>query len=258
MRRTLTFAAVALVSCARAEPPAMQQDAPPLPQIDAPLDIDAPGIDAQVCATSPCDIQSQCGCDSTMACDVDFSDLMGTACRPKTDTGIEGTSCGGALGSPQQCAKKYICIGAGSNRSCERYCAANTECLQPRGQCVIQVTANSQPIPGAVTCSSNCDPSAATNPLCPASWTCDLFTATFQTVAHNIVDCRVAGGAATGAACSASVACAAGLTCITQGTAMKCAKICKPPANTGCPGATTCSSFATPFTVAGTEYGVCL
>jgi hypothetical protein len=258
MRRMLVVAALALLGCARAGSPEPEQDAPPVHPIDAPLDIDAPGIDAQVCSTSPCDIQTQCGCDSTMACDVDFSDLMGTACRGKVDTGVEGTSCGGALGSPQQCARKYICIGSGSNRSCERYCATNADCVQPRGQCVIQVTGNGQPIPGAVTCSSNCDPSSATNALCPTNWTCDLFTATFQSATHNIVDCRVAGPVALNGTCSATMGCAAGLTCITQGAAMKCAKICKPPANTGCPGVTTCSSFSTPFTVAGTEYGVCL
>ncbi len=252
----IAFAAYALISCARAEPPAMQQiDAPPV-AIDAA--IDAREVDAQVCSTQPCDIQSQCGCDTTMACDVDFSDLMGTACRPKTDTGVEGTSCGGALGSPQKCAKKYICIGNGNDRSCSRYCATNADCLAPRGQCVIQVTGNGVAIPGATTCSSNCDPSVATNPLCPANWSCDLFSATFMGTMHRIVDCRLAGAAAQNAACSASVPCAAGLTCVTQGTAMKCAKICKPPSNAGCPGGTTCQSFGTPFTVAGTEYGACL
>jgi hypothetical protein len=252
----IAFAACALISCARAEPPAQQQVDAPVIAIDAA--IDAREVDAQVCSTQPCDIQSQCGCDSTMACDLDFSDLMGTACRPKTDTGVEGTSCGGALGSPQKCAKKYICIGGGSDRSCERYCATTADCLGPRGQCVIQITANGMAVPGGTTCSSNCDPSAATNPLCPANWSCDLFTATFMGTAHPIVDCRVAGAAAQNAACSASVPCAAGLTCVTQGTAMKCAKICKPPSSVGCPGATTCLSFGTPFTVGGTEYGACL
>ncbi len=256
-RSWAAIATLSLISCASASPPAAEQDAPPQ-QIDAAA-IDSPvSIDANLCATQPCDIQTQCGCPMTQACDLDFSDLMGTACRPQVDTGVEGTSCGGPLGSPQKCAKKYVCLGSGSERSCERYCKTNADCLGPRGQCVLQITANGQPIPDAVTCTSNCDPASATNPLCPASWTCDLFTATFMATQYKIADCRPAGGAAQGATCSATVSCAAGLSCITQGTAMKCAKICKPPSNTGCPTGTTCMSFGTPFSVGGTEYGACL
>jgi hypothetical protein len=249
------IATALLVSCATATSPSTAQDAP-MTTID--VAIDAVPIDANLCATLPCDLQTQCGCSATQACDLDFSDLMGTACRNEVDTGVEGTSCGGAFGSPQKCAKKYICLGNGTDRACSRYCATNADCLGPRGQCVIQVTANNQPIPGATTCSSNCDPAAASNPLCPVAWTCDLFTASFMSTSSSIADCRVAGAAASGATCSATVACAAGLTCVTQGAVMKCAKICKPPANTGCAGGTTCMSFGTPFTVGGTEYGACL
>ncbi|CAN5866116.1 hypothetical protein BH11MYX3_BH11MYX3_27880 [soil metagenome] len=250
------IATLSLISCATASRPAEQEDAP-LQQVDAAPPIDAP-IDTIVCNTQPCDIQTQCGCATPEACDIDFSDLVGTACRPKVDTGVEGTSCGGTFGSPQKCAAKYVCLGNGTDRSCERYCKTTADCLAPRGQCVLQITGNGQPIPDAVTCTSNCDPASATNALCPASWTCDLFTATFNAAPYKIADCRVAGAAGQGATCSATVACAAGMSCITQGTAMKCAKICKPPANTGCPGATTCMSFGTPFTIAGTEYGACL
>lgn len=243
---------VMLAACAQASSREQPMDAPPSHVDAAPPDT---GIDATVCAMSPCDIPSQCGCTDTQACDIDFSDFMGNACRVKADTGVEGHTCGGLNGP---CARKYVCLGSGSNRSCERYCAADSDCIGPRGQCVIQITANNQPIPGAVTCTSNCDPAAASNPLCPPSWTCDLFTATFQAVDHQIVDCRPAGAATQNQACSATVACAAGLTCVTQGTAMKCAKVCTPPANTGCPGGTTCTAFGTPFTVGGTQYGACL
>lgn len=257
MRLTSLVVAVGFVACAKAEPPAAREvDAPPV-QIDAPM-IDSPMIDSTVCATSPCDIPTQCGCDSTMACDLDFSDLMGTACRNKTDTGVEGTSCGGTFGGPTKCARNYVCVGNASGQSCERYCSTTADCISPRGQCVIQITANGMAVPGAVTCSSNCDPSTATNPLCPSGWTCDLFTATFNATPYKISDCRVAGTAAQNATCSATVPCAAGLTCVTQGTAMKCAKICKPPSSTGCPAGTACQSFQTPFTIVGTEYGACL
>ncbi len=250
------IATLSLISCASASPPAAQQDAPPA-QVDASV-IDAANIDATACATQPCDVHTQCGCPATQACDLDFSDLMGNACRPQVDTGVEGTSCGGTFGSPQKCAKNYVCLGSGSDRSCERYCKTTADCLAPRGQCVLQITANGAPVPDAVTCTSNCDPASTTNPLCPPTWTCDLFTATYNSTPYKISDCRASGTAGQGATCSATIACVAGLSCITQGSVMKCAKICKPPSNTGCPGATTCLSFGTPFSVGGTEYGACL
>ena len=115
-----------------------------------------------------------------------------------------------------------------------------------------------QPIPGAVVCSSNCDPAAATNPTCPSTWTCDLFSATFNAVDHDIADCRAAGTATQGQACSASVACAANLTCVNNGTSTVCGKICKRPAGTECVGGTTCFGYTTPLTIGGQEYGVCL
>jgi len=242
---------VLIAGCAQASP-REQQDAPPV-QIDAASDatVDA----AAVCAMQPCDIQTQCGCSANQACDIDTSDLMGNACRNKLDTGIEGQTCGG----PAACAKKYVCIGSGSNRSCERYCASDAECIAPRGQCVIQITGNGQPFPGATTCSSNCDPASTTNALCPSTWTCDLFTATFMGTDHQIADCRKAGAATQGQTCSASIACATGLSCVTLSTGgSQCAKICVPPSNTGCPGGTTCTAFSTPFTVGGTSYGACL
>lgn len=243
---------VLIAGCAQASS-REQQDAPPPPPIDAAIDA---AVDATVCATQPCDIQTQCGCSATQACDIDTSDLMGNACRDFLASGVEGQTCGG----PAACAQKYVCLGSGSNRSCERYCASDTDCLGPRGQCVIQITGNGQPFPGAVTCSSNCDPSTTSNPLCPATWTCDLFTATFNATAHQIADCRKAGAATQGQTCNdTGTACVAGLSCITlSGGTRQCAKICKPPSNTGCPGGTTCQSFAPAFSVGGTEYGACL
>jgi hypothetical protein len=115
------------------------------------------------------------------------------------------------------------------------------------------------PIAGAVVCSSNCDASAIANPLCPTGWSCDLYTATYMGAMKDIVDCRKAGTAGENAACSATVACAAGYSCVNNGTSDVCARICRPAGGgPACPGVTTCLSFATPFVVGGTEYGVCL
>jgi hypothetical protein len=246
-------------------PPAGDDAAPPIdaPAIDAsaidgssPIDampIDAMPIDASTCPTVPCDLVEQCGCAANQACDLDFSDLDGTACRGIATPGDVNDTCTAI----NQCDAGFVCVGDGTDNSCKRYCADDADCGSPRGQCVIQlVDETSTPIPGAITCSSNCDPVAATQPLCPTGWSCDLFTAGTA----EIVDCRVAGAAGQGAACSATVACAASFTCVNDGVSDVCGRLCRRPAGTECsasPG-TTCFGFTDPFVVGGQEYGVCL
>jgi hypothetical protein len=211
--------------------------------------------DASTCPTSPCDLVQQCGCGPTQACDIDGSDLIGTACRGVTVAGDENDTCTAA----SQCGAGYVCVGDAAGESCKAYCASTTDCASPRGQCVIQLTNQTgAPIDGAVVCSSNCDPANASNPLCPSGWSCDIFTATFQSVDHDIADCRVVGTMTQGQACSATSACQAGLTCVNNGTSDVCGKICRRPAGTECTGGTTCYGFQTPFVVGTQEYGVCL
>ena len=228
-------------------------------RIDASL-IDGRMVDAAIdgnnCATQPCDIPTQCGCGANMACDINAMTLMGTACRAITTPGMVTNTCAAA----EDCAADYVCVGDGTNDACEKYCQTNNDCTAPRGQCVVQLTDGSgNAIAGAVVCSSDCDPSLASNPTtCPSGWSCDLFTATFMGAMDDIVDCRKAGTKTQNQACTVSTDCAAGFSCINNGTSNVCARICKPPSNTGCTGTTTCLSFQTAFTVGGTEYGVCL
>jgi hypothetical protein len=219
--------------------------------------IDSRGIDASNgCAVQPCSIDPQCGCtDPNPACDLGSGSA--NACRPATSTGVEGHTCASAT----SCAAGYTCVGGGSDFECTKYCNGNGDCMAPRGQCVIQLTDGTNPIPNAVVCSSNCDPSTATNPLCPSGWTCDLFTATYNSTNYNIADCRSAGTAGNGSACTpnsttASQICIAGYSCVNTGSNV-CKKICNKTANTGCTSGT-CTSFSTALTIGGTEYGVCL
>lgn len=184
---------------ATADEDASPIDAPPIdgPAIDAPA-IDASPIDgavaidaappdatppdamppdANTCPTSPCDLVEQCGCSTTQACDIDFTDLDGTACRGITVAGDENDTCT----SVSQCDAGYVCLGGSGTSSCTRYCDDDADCGTPRGQCVLQIVDDmQQPIPGAVACSSNCDPANTTNAACPSGWSCDLYTATFQ------------------------------------------------------------------------------
>jgi hypothetical protein len=214
-------------------------------------------IDANTCPTQPCTLDPQCGCASNQACDIDFTDLMGNACRGVTAQGMAGSTCTAVT----DCAGGYVCVGDGTNDSCEKYCASTADCGSPRGQCVIQLTNGGTPITGATTCSSNCDPAAASNPLCPASWSCDLFTAAFMGTTYDISDCRKAGTLTQGQTCDpVSAPCASRFSCVNTGSNV-CARICnRTTGGTECsasPG-TTCTGFTTPFVVGTTEYGVCI
>ncbi|MBK9031037.1 MAG: hypothetical protein IPL61_06830 [Myxococcales bacterium] len=57
---------------------------------DAPTD--AP-TDANGCSTQPCSLFPQCGCTPPLTCDIDFTDLMGTACRAVNVPGTEASTC---------------------------------------------------------------------------------------------------------------------------------------------------------------------
>ncbi len=253
----LAFVAIAVIGCARGGVAAQQDSSTGggdgAVYRDAPADT---GPDADTCPTLPCSLAPQCGCSGAMpACDLGSG--SSTACRA-AGVGMETATCA----FDTTCAIGYVCVGDGTNNSCEKYCSSAADCMAPRGQCVDQlVDSMSKPIAGAVVCSSNCDPTQAINPLCPMGWTCDLFTSTYMGTMYDIVDCRKAGTATQGQACSTTVACAAGYTCVNTGTSNVCARLCAPPSNTGCPTNTTCGGFTTPFKVpntTGTEYGACL
>src|SRR5438094_301535 len=86
MVRLLALAGCMVLGCATAggEQPPPNGDAP---TVDANTDGPTVGLDANGCATQPCDILSQCGCvATTQACDVDTTDLMGSACRAVAST----------------------------------------------------------------------------------------------------------------------------------------------------------------------------
>jgi len=219
-------------------------------------DVFVAGPDADTCPMLPCSLSPQCGCPgANMACDINAMTQMGTACRMVTSPGMESATCS----TGTDCAAGFVCVGDSFFAECDRYCAHDTDCASPRGRCVIQLNnSSSQPITGAIVCSSNCDPTQAANALCPTGAACDLFSSTFMGTTYDIVDCRKSGTATQGQTCSTTVACAAGLTCVNNGTTMTCSKICPRPQNTGCPAGKTCTSFSTAFTVGGQEYGACI
>jgi hypothetical protein len=236
------------------------------PPIDAAIDaaVDAP-IDASTCPTSPCDLHQQCGCTSPLVCDIDFTDLMGTACRGVNQAGTETSNCTQG-GTPQSsyCAGGYVCVGLGADASCKKYCDANSDCGQPRGQCVIQLTNGTMPIAGATTCSSNCNPMNSAAGGCPAGDKCGFFTANDPVLTGgqdvDIVDCTTPGAGAHGATCTNDTSCASDTFCTNVNSQLRCRRVCnRANGNADCAGlaGTTCIGFTMPLVVGGTEYGVC-
>lgn len=238
---------------------------------DGVMPIDAP-IDANTCPTSPCDIYAQCGCTSPLVCDLDFTDLMGNSCRAVNQVGTETSSCSqGGIPSPTYCAGGYVCLGNGADASCERYCDSSSDCGQPRGQCVVQVTNSSgAAIPNTQVCSSNCNPvNSAAGPCPPGQGKCGFFYANFpypNGPAHDIVQCTAPGAGTQGATCGTfanpnDALCAANFMCSsTNGTSVECRRVCN--LTTGgneCaaqPG-TTCGGFNPALVVGGATYGIC-
>jgi hypothetical protein len=260
-----SLAVIALVAgCAKASAPE-QTDSPTGGKMDA-ADIDAEvvlPIDGNNCATQPCGIAPQCGCPTNTACDVDFSDLVGTACRQIISPGHETNDCN--LGNGR-CDADFVCLGGAGSRACKKYCASNADCVAPRGQCVIDITANNMPIAGIPpVCSSNCDPTNVGLGGCPTGWKCNIFVATHLGTDFNITDCAPPPTTAgtQGANCKVGAdgddnLCAANFLCTTVngGTNFNCRRTCN---NVGAACATggTCIGFNPAFTVAGTQYGVC-
>jgi hypothetical protein len=253
---------LALTACASATPPNSQSDAPG--GADA-KDIDATvvPIDGNGCTTQPCDIFPQCGCGDGSACDIDFSDLSGSACRQVIQAGTETSQCN--LGNGY-CSPGYVCLGGTGGRACKKYCSTNADCVAPRGQCVVDITNGAQPIPGVPSvCSSTCDPTNVAAGGCPANWKCNIFTANHGGTDFNITDCAPPPTTAgvQGANCKVGAdgddnLCAANFLCTTvnAGTNFNCRRTCT---NVGaaCPTGGTCIGFNPAFTVAGTQYGVC-
>jgi hypothetical protein len=181
--------------------------------------------------------------------------LGSTKCRNVTTPGMEGSAC-----TPlEDCAGGYVCVSS----SCSKYCAIDVDCGDIRRKCVVTLVAGGTPIPGAITCSSACDPTdAAAGGFCPAGFSCHLSfidpdmdpesgdETTFAT-------CGPAGTATQGQACTFSTDCAINHLCIGP-TPTTCVRMCTVPTGAECPIGTTCVGLLPQMIIGGVEYGACI
>jgi hypothetical protein len=225
------------------------------------IGIDDPAVppdaapDTATCTHSPCDLAPQCGCTTGMACDLTPT-ASGNQCRA-AGTGTEATTCT----TDTDCARGYTCGFRDGSGHCSKWCAMDSDCDTPRGRCADQLSQGSgggTPIPGAVICTSSCDPLSTANSECPSGWSCDYYSLNYMGSTDDAVECRPPGTVGAGSSCApGSGYCQAGLTCVyfTNGSDL-CEHTCSPNTNTTCASGT-CHSFSTPFTVNGVEYGAC-
>ncbi|HUQ01057.1 MAG TPA: hypothetical protein VM261_01120 [Kofleriaceae bacterium] len=229
----------------------------------------APDIDAMACARTPCDILSQCGCEATPqspVCDLDFNQLPvgATKCRASTLNGTEVTTCS----ATNTCAAQHVCVGG----RCRKYCDDEADCAGPGGICLIDLTYGNpaMTIPNAPkTCTTDCNPVAASNATCPTGWACHIYVEdpTPPPGANGdetfLTDCNAPGGVGLGGTCTGNSSCNPGFDCVTLNPGgNQCRPSCACPGGNcaagACPGGSgSCRAYTNPPVIGGVTYGVC-
>jgi hypothetical protein len=245
-----------------ADPNAPDAD-PNAPDADpaAPDAMVATGADANNCSKQPCSLAPPCGCPTNQACDLKGSEITtgGTECRAVNNAGTETSTCSAA----EDCASGFVCLG--SPGQCRAWCATDNDCVGAGALCLLEVTSGGNTVPGAVTCSKNCDPLANVNPTgCPPAYACHIYADDPDQVPNNgderaLTDCTPAGAGGNGATCTSNSSCQAGYDCInlTPG-GLQCKQSCNYFNSPVC-AAGTCQRFSEPRPViGGVEYGVCI
>jgi hypothetical protein len=230
-----------------------------------------------LCRSTPCDLDTQCGCGDGEACDLDASQFAsaGTECR-RADQGGQNQS---ACSAPEDCAPGYSCFG--SPGQCRKYCDADGEC--GFGYCAIQAAydagGETAEVPGASLCTKACKPESGSGSGCPDDFGCYFYHRDPNGAPQSgdeywYTDCRIA--AATGgrhdATCSVrgDSDCAPGYNCLritytssdgSSRTEHRCRQTCVWTVN-GQPGSRTCAGGRVcrqlnDVVVGDTEYGSC-
>jgi hypothetical protein len=206
-----------------------------------------PGEGGDECATS-CDLVAQTCCGDGETCDL----LSGVKqCRGAIGSGGYTTECQ----SSDDCAAGFSCIQVLllGRSECLKWCDGHDDCDGPGGACDLGISFDGVDIPGATTCTPQCDP--VTSEGCPAGWGCHVYQRNDASGSETI--CAPAGAGGQGATCSAEDECAPGFTCITS--LAQCLQNCPfAPLGDECSGGTTCSSYDDHPTIGGVEGVQCL
>ncbi|MFI5298027.1 MAG: hypothetical protein ACHREM_08010 [Polyangiales bacterium] len=188
-------------------------------------------VDTSPTDTGACDPVTNAGCTSSQKCTVGTPNV----CIAK-GTVATGQPCGSS--GHDDCVAGDICIG--TPLRCEQFCNIDSDC---KGAAVAS-GATSEPnnvprcvdgITGFTTmlCSTACNPvtkAGATG--CPGTLACDYSQETSGT---EFTDCWPAGAGGDGATCTYTSDCAAGYTCLNNGTKTICRAICRSGAAADCP-----------------------
>jgi hypothetical protein len=217
--------------------------------------------DANTCAKQPCSLAPQCGCAAGSACQLDDNNLAtgGTTCLA-AGSGDDATTCT----SDTQCKAGHGCIGG----RCRTWCAGDGDCTTgPGALCIIGVVYGSpqMSVPGATTCTTDCDPSSKTPAGCPATWGCHVYQEAMGQKRY-LTDCDPAGTVGAGGTCTNNASCQAGMDCIQVNRGGTITNECHPScicpsgncAAGTCPAGSTCMAFTTKVMIGTREYGVCL
>jgi hypothetical protein len=220
----------------------------------ADLDVDVLGTRFGMCHPTcgnsrevACEVNGQCGCEGTMACD--FFEQDGRfihGCRP---TGRAALYARCELN--EDCGAGASCISG----RCAPFCERDAECGGSYATCS-QVhdgdLSSMPPIPGYLVCRRPCDPADLTRPhgpyqSCPEGSACAAST-------DGLSYCRDANEEGVwGTACSASSDCAVGHECSSN---LGCAPQCRSSAD--CNSGYTCAAFDPAVFADVQEWGICV
>jgi cysteine-rich repeat protein len=193
-----------------------------------------------------CELVPQTGCPGG-ACDLDVTGE--TVCRDAGE-GPMGAACASVL----DCAAGYTCSFVASQGICSRFCQDDAQCEGNGSLCAYGLTIGNQPVADVSLCSEACDPFSGFG--CPAGWACHVSR---LTGAGGMTSCAPHdGGGGAGSFCADDLDCGIGLGCVATTEQARCRKYCEVGATIDCKSPQACVGFATPLTIEGFEWGVCL
>jgi FG-GAP-like repeat len=216
------------------------------PATDTPA-VEPPPSEGEDCSAG-CSLAGQTCCGEGETCDLNAGVVE---CRSVIGGGTETSEC--TLND--DCAPGYSCINVLflGRSECMKWCDSDADCVGPGGVCDMSISFDGAVVPGAVTCTPNCDPISSSG--CPGGWGCHVYQR--ADASGNETLCAPAGGGTQGASCGSEAECAPGFTCVPSlGQCLLNCPIVE--GQESCPNGLVCSFYDNHPTIAGVEWGQCL